>query len=248
MKKKIFKIIVGVSVFTLLICVTSVGALGNGIEMQKTINFMNNNNIELNYSNKITSSDSEDIAIYKDSNSSQYFYKNGDLVAYINNESNSNLELMTLNSNPETNLERYITTAKNYANSFLINENATIDDYVLTDYTYLEATKEYSYVFLKIIDGYLVNDGIMISLNENGNLLTYSGAYQGIYDNYKNIDIDENSVSEFVEDSMNLLTSNEYQIEKEYINFVNNSLVLQIGIKIIHNDASVSTETLYYPL
>ena len=41
---------------------------------------------------------------------------------------------------------------------------------------------------------------------------------------------------------------NQVKIDTQYINFVDNKLVLQIGIEILHDDGLYSTRTLYYEL
>ena len=245
-----------VAVFLLLIVlvgisISTVSALDKNVEMKKNIDFLGNNGVNLTYSRIIDVENGEDLVIYIDSKKNEYFFKENDLVAFIKNE-NMTQDFKTMTDkfivNNKIKVETYVNKVETYLRYFVIEKKTSYNDYELVDAEYLEATNEFSYIFLKKIDGYFVNDGIVISLDAYGNLLTYAGAHQGIYDNYKNINIDKLDVAEFVSKSMESSKNIDYKIDTQYINFVDNKLVLQIGIEILHDDGLYSTRTLYYEL
>ncbi|MBQ6817039.1 MAG: hypothetical protein IJO27_01260 [Bacilli bacterium] len=251
MKKKIFKTLTFIGIATLF--VTTVSAIDNSLELKKDISFLESK-IEINYKENL-GTENGSLLVYSDKEKNEFIYKDGDLVAYIANDSIlSTTQKNSLDNKIDVNkkLIELETKASNYAKQLINAKKTSFDSYVLYDSAYLEATGEYSYTYLKMFDGILVNDGIMISINADGELITFSGAFQGKFDNYKNLKVDTVAVEKFIKDEMTKYFGTdkkcEYSVDKQYINYVNDELVLQIGINIIHEDGLQSTEVLNYKL
>lgn len=258
MKKKYLKYIISAVFFVFFVTGIVNASIGN-IETEKTISFINNDNLMIEYSRKYVTSDKKEILIYEDEENNEYFYKKGNLVAYVRNETlvddsvesvvHNSYNAMEISNVPEENIEYFENIANDYLNTLITKKSrSSSSNYELIDATYLDATKEYSYIYSKKIGNYIVNDGILISVDKNGDLVSYSGAQQGLYDNYYNITIDEQDVSDFIEESMIENNITNYEINTQFINFVDNKLVLQTGITIINDNNILSSMFIYYEL
>jgi len=254
--KKNRRIIFIISICILLVFVTTVSAIDNGIESEKTIHFLNNS-VSLELDSVSEAVDDDDLVlIYNDDDENQYFFRNNDLVGYINNSASSQLNIMSTNSlslsesDIQLNLENYKSTVLSLVSDFIDSNATCLDDYELYNYEYLEATEEYSYTFLKKIAGYWTNDGIIVSVDHNGNLKTFASSFLGLFDNYNNIVIDESDLNDFIEDEMDSVLDSDFQyyVDSEFLNFIDNKLVLQILITIVYPNGTMSTQTLAYEL
>ena len=224
--------------------------INNVLIKNKKINFLDKNNIEVEINSANKNSFGDELLTYQDDNKNDYIFKNDVLVGYVNNNNSKDDNIITVvNMNTiNSNLNNYSQIASKYLTS-LLNENITnIKDYTLIDAKYLESTDEYSYVFGKKLNGYLVNDGIIISINSDKELVSFSAAQQGLFDKYNEIQIDDIKVSNFIEKEMSIEKEQniEYTIDKQFLNIVDNKLVLQIGMTLNHNNKYYSTKTLYY--
>ena len=136
----------------------------------------------------------------------------------------------------------------NLAENIIDSDYTMLNDYELTKTNIVESYGEINYVFTKEIDGYQVNDSITISLDMNGDLVSFVANRQGLFDNYKNITIDDNDVLDFIDDEINTNYSGvDYVIENQIIDFVNNQLVLANYIRLEYPNY-ISSTILYYDL
>lgn len=194
---------------------------------------------------KITSAN-KTFNYYADDNNNEYIYDGNTMVGYINNNNdplaNKNQSYSTMSN---TNILSKKSTAEDYLNDILERSNNNLSNYELIESSYSDATDEFIYLYGKRINGYLVNDSIIISINSKNELVSYIAPQQGLYDRYTDLRIDKNDVNEYIAESMKDIEI-PYAIDREFINLKDGNLVLQIGIKLIHTDGSLSTTTLYY--
>ena len=252
-----------VLIVALCIGVVTVNALNN--DNSKLVSFLDNKNITVNYKEKMKINTGTSLNGYLDKDKNEYYYDGNDLVVYIKNTDNY---VITKNSSDTLEvkvekIEDYKTNAINYASKLMKKEtssnnistssnslNEVLSKYELTTSNYIEDYNEYSYTFTKKIGKYLVNDGIMIGLDDNGELTSFVGTQQGLYDGLTDLRIDENEVEKFINETMKTQYSNyiSYKIDNEFINFIDKKFVLQINIEMSHSDNTYSTTTLYYDL
>ena len=83
MKKKIFKTLTFIGIATLF--VTTVSAIDNSLELKKDISFLESK-IEINYKENL-GTENGSLLVYSDKEKNEFIYKDGDLVAYIANDS-----------------------------------------------------------------------------------------------------------------------------------------------------------------
>lgn len=249
-------------IITLCIGVVTVNALNNN-DNSKTISFLSNKDMTINYKGKMKINTGANLSEYMDNNKNEYYYDGDDLVVYIKNPVNAYVSKKSSDS-IETKIERieeYKSKAINYASKLMKKEkksnsavtlsNEVLSKYELTTSNYIEDYNEYSYTFTKKIGKYLVNDGIMIGLDENGDITSFVGTQQGIYDELTDLEIDDKEVKNFVDEQMKLQYGGKYinyRIDREFINFVDQNFVLQINIEMLHSDDTYSTTILYYNL
>lgn len=204
------------------------------------------------------------LKIYLDQDNSQYIYSDNKLVGFIKNmnlesqkaKSSQSANLMT-NSNINEKLEEYKSIAENIISDLvsfdgaakLMNNDSNAMNYILTKSDFQTGYEELTYNFAKMIDGYVTNDGITIALDTDGNLVSLNGMRQGMFDKYLDVKIDEQLVNEFVDESMSEIdypNMETYEVDYQFINIVNDELVLEIGISITLQDELKTSTILYY--
>lgn len=236
-------------------CVFSLGIIGVSASNEKntkTVTLFENQPISINLEKSIVKNNLHS-NIYKDEDENEYIYVDDKLVGFIKDREISsgtntinmqNVSQASANSIISANSQKVMNLAENIIDS----DYTMLNDYELTKTNIVESYGEINYVFTKEIDGYQVNDSITISLDMNGDLVSFVANRQGLFDNYKNITIDDNDVLDFIDDEINTNYSGvDYVIENQIIDFVNNQLVLANYIRLEYPNY-ISSTILYYDL
>lgn len=240
-------ILIGIGIFT-------VNAL-NGNDKIETVSLLNNDAILVKYS-KTENYENREMKIYLDDEENEYIFSNNKLTGFLKNvkiEEKEHSEIEKIMSNEDSKnemLEKYKEKALEIITNYT-KDKSILDRYDVTDSYYQEDYDELVYSFTKTIDGYVTNDSITISLDINGNLSSLSAPFQGLFDEYENVKIDRNEVDKFVKETMSSKNYNDvesYSVDYEFINIVNEKLVLEIGIKLEHETSGISTTVLYYEI
>lgn len=234
----------------------TVNALSNTKKVQS---LLTNKEISVTFS-KSKQASNKNYKIFLDDEDNQYIYNGDNLIGfYKDTELAKNASAKKVLSQTEINnkLETYKSVAAEKLN--IINsvnntsrELSAKSDYVMIDSYYHEGYNEYTYSYAKKIDGYITNDGVTVSVDENGELVSLAAPRQGLFDDYLNVQIDETKVAQFIEENMtsdNYPNMTEYEINYEYVSFnENNQLVLVIGIGMELNSGMRTTTILYYQI
>ena len=236
-------------------CIFSLGIIGVSASNEKntkTVTLFENQPISVNLEKSIVKNNLHS-NIYKDEDENEYIYVDDKLVGFIkdreiSSETNTinmqNVSQASANSIISSNSQKVMNLAENIIDS----DYTMLSDYELTKTNIVESYGEINYVFTKEIDGYQVNDSITISLDMNGDLVSFVANRQGLFDNYKNITIDDNDVLDFIDNEINTnYSSVDYVIENQIIDFVNNQLVLANYIRLEYPNY-ISSTILYYDL
>jgi len=235
-------------------------------QMGSILNSLSTNNFDLSKSKQMVSYDNtiknvmkidtmkttadKELGVFIDQNNNEYIYDGNELVAYINMNNNPNQNVTASYTNSQINNLTKINNEKTVKllKDILINGDVNLEDYKLIESSYVKETDEYTYLYGKTIDGYNTNDAILVSVNSNGELVSYSATQLGVYDKYNDIKIDKEKVADFVNNEMESVDDVTYSIDREFINIVDGKPVLQIGIRMVHENEAISTKELYYPL
>ena len=205
--------------------------------MQKKAIMDGENEIQLEYKQ---TKDNKDI--YVSSTKDEYIYKNNTLIGFIKNVKDD-INKTKLNSE----------AAQDIARTFLEEHFSDNQKYVLTTSNYISSYAEYSFIYNNKLNGIDTNDIIKINVNNDGEVVSFSNFNQGMFEQYKDIQID----MELVEKDVAELLKNKYgdnyvssKITYSFLNFVNDKLVLQIDVAIEVTDQLNTTilDTILYEL
>lgn len=243
----------------LVLCIgitTMVKANDNGKLMKQDVSIMSNDHIEVEYKKEI-STKYENLSVYEDSNNNQYYFdENNNLVGYYRKANTSKPYAMKA-SLKEAKTNEFKKKSAEIGKQLIMNNNAKkinntksdyLDKYELINYGYVESYNEYVYTYSKIIDGYNTNDSFTISLDQNGELMSFVSNRQSMLDNYDKIKIDKDDVKKFIENEMSNFEFVELAKPTYTIDFIDHKLTLQIFIGYKNNLGIWSSTILNYEL
>ena len=248
MKKFRTLIIAGTIVSLISYGIFSANALQSHKMIRSLSTFSESEEISVKLS-KIEKFDNKKFEIYEDTTQNKYIYLNNELVGYYRDSSNS-ITLKTTNDtthvaseNNENKIAEYRNLAEDITKKIINTEKTNISNYELTDSYFHESYNEYVYTYTKLIDEYFTNDSITVSLDTNGEISSLSAPRQGMFNKYNNVKIDKKAVSDFIEQEVNKFvaeksteeeltkdTFEDYTVNNEFINIVNDKLVLEIFV------------------
>jgi len=246
-------LILGVSIFVMGVGIFTVKAMnGNVNNNTKTINFIDNKEVSVEYLTTRSIANTGDLEIYLDDSKNEYVYSNNQLVGYLKNVDLSTKKVQE-NTKSVTSTKDLLQTYKSISDNLLtqiINSNSKRsvkqNEYEINYTHYRDDYREYVYTYTNKIGGYNTNDSITISLDENGELSSFNATRQGMFDQYENIKIDKNDVNTFIENSMVEFlngTTDTYDVYQQLINFNNGKLVLEIVVEIFHENSEYAYNT-----
>lgn len=198
--------------------VANTDTVKTGIETKTIIN--NNETIQLSYQETKNNKD-----IYVSAEEDEYIYSNDQLVGFIKNIDVNNINTTKLES----------TVAQRIATSFLEENLSNPQDYELTSNNYITSYAEYTFVFMNKLNGYNTNDIIRINVDNSGDVVSFSKFNYNVFEQYKDITIDMDTIEETVTNTIKNKYGNDYvdsEITYSFLNIVNNKLVLQLEVSI----------------
>ncbi len=254
--------LIAISLISIMFCIGIYSVNAFNRTMTTKTSFLNEKDISIKFDESFNIN-GEIMSKYIDKNKNEYILNSNEkLTGYYKNIEIDDLYLSTADEKVrQFNLKAddYIDVSKNILKSVLFApdenniknnniNNTSLEEYSLISSGYIESYKEFYYTYAKKINGYVANDTIMINLNVNGEVTSFISYQQGKFDDYRNIVINKNEVSEFVKTKMleNYNCQN-YTIENEIIDFKDNELVLAISVGFRDNIGSTS-DILYYKL
>lgn len=226
----------------------------------KTISFYNEEKIELTHYKKMNVSGNTS-SIYKDSKDNQYIYNSNDkLVGYIKERA------ITKDNNDKQKLKKNKVSSESIASDFSANndlkskinefvksiidtEKTSFDKYELTKIDYVESYDEINYVYTKHIDRYKVNDSITVSVDLNGDIVSFVANRQGMFDNLTEININEAELNNHILMEIEKeFEYTDYEIFSQLIDHVDGEIVLSNYIKIVLEDGTSNSTIVYYKI
>lgn len=255
MKNKL-KIFLLVALF--VVGISAVGAMNK--QDTKTVNFLNQEKIQLTHYKTVSASGTTS-KIYKDSNDNQYIYNsNNNLVGYlkertITKENNEMLKL-TINKISSDSIVNSFSTNNDlkskineFVKSIINTEKTSFDKYELTKIDYVESYNEINFVYTKHIDGYKVNDSITVSVDLNGEVVSFVANRQGMFDNLTEININETELNDYILAEIEKeFKYADYEIFSQLIDNVDGKIVLANYIKIVLEDGTSTSTIVYYEI
>lgn len=193
----------------------------------KTVKLYNSDLAEINYLRKENMGDLA-IDIYTDYNNNEYLYMDDDLVGFIKYDKVDVIKNEISEDSKKEKLEKYKSIASEIANYFIDNDKTTFEKYTLSNAKYIDSYGELSYTYVKRIDGYDTLDAIKVSLDQNGNLVSFIANRQGIFNKYDEIKIDKQEVEKYITKEMNQRSIKKYEVQQEFISILKNKPVLEI--------------------
>lgn len=184
-----------------------------------------------------------DIVICEDKEHTKYLLKNGYPVGFIK-EFNPD-EIIKQVGNKEFSSKQAYEIAKEYCQDNIEN----FEQYILIENEYNEKYKQYDIEFNKKIGKYKTTDSIFISVKTDYTITLFIALNQTEFDEYKNIEIDNIKVSNFIENELNNRYKddlNKYEEQYKTLKIVDDKLVLECSIKIWLNNASPFIDTINY--
>lgn len=226
--KKVKFIIVGM--LTLVVFSGTVFALNSSAsEMNtKVINFMNKD-VELKLTQHNNATKIGKMNVYKDEELNQYILKGEKLVGYFKEKE---INPTTRKAKSEFSKLNGREIADNFVKSIIDYEATIFEKYKFDKVDYVESYNEYNYTYSKYINGILTNDGITISLDENGNLMSYSAPRQGLFDNL-DTPVTKNDIEIYIDEYMNKNFKDvDYKIDSLVIDYINKKYVVDCYIEV----------------
>lgn len=245
------------------LCVVGVSVV-NALNKQetKTINFLNQKKIELTYYKTLDNTrGTYSATIYKDSNDNQYIYNSNDkLVGYlkertITKENNETLKLSTskisfdsITSSFSANKDLKL-KINEFVKSIIDTEKTSFNKYKLEKIDYVESYNEINFVYTKHIDGYKVNDSITVSVDINGEIVSFVANRQGMFDNLTDININGAELNDYILNSVGEeFEYTDYEVFSQLIDNVDGKIVLANYVKIILEDGTSTSTIVYYEI
>lgn len=184
-----------------------------------------------------------DVEVYTDEENTEYLLKDERLVGFIKKIEPSEIaiKMNSIGINKQHAYEIANTYCKSNINNF--------EQYVFVENKYIDSYKEYNIVFNKKIGEYQTMDLILIAVNKHGEITAFAAPNQGEFDKYRNIEVDNIKVSEFIENELNNkygVSLKNYIEQEKILKIIDNKLVLECSIKIALISGVEFLDTTYY--
>lgn len=192
MKRNIIFIIILTTIILITSGVTfSVKALNietvNDKKKIKHIDMFNNEKI-INYSYTY-----DNIDVYVDEQKTEYLIKNDEILGFIKKASKVKIQKNSVITKEQ---------AMDCIRIFIENRISNFGNYTLVTEDYNENYGEFSFVFSRKILGYNTMDIIFIAVDKEGKVNAFYTSNMGEFEKYNNIEIDEENISNFVNQSI----------------------------------------------
>ena len=177
--------------------------------------------------------------IYLDQYGNRYYIltDNGKLIKYVNKSNDKTVELLIDESQ-----------ALLISNSFVKN---IIGEEMLNDYSINEEISvmfnQYWISYTRYIHGYLTSDVIIVCVDYNGDISSYTGNYYSLYDNIQNYDLNRKKIEQAEEslvDSITCLRFDNLEIVSKEL-FVNEDGKLFLGLYTVYGKDSNYSNVFY---
>ena len=140
-------------------------------------------------------------------------------------------------------------TWNEFVKSIINTEKTSFDKYELTKIDYVESYNEINFVYTKHIDGYKVNDSITVSVDLNGEVVSFVANRQGMFDNLTEININETELNDYILAEIEKeFKYTDYEIFSQLIDNVDGKIVLANYIKIVLEDGTSTSTIVYYEI
>ena len=239
MKRNIIFIIILTTIILITSGVTfSVKALNietvNDKKKIKNIDMFNNEKI-INYSYTY-----DNIDVYVDEQKTEYLIKNDEILGFIKKASKVKIQKNSVITKEQ---------AMDCIRIFIENRISNFGNYTLVTEDYNENYGEFSFVFSRKILGYNTMDIIFIAVDKEGKVNAFYTSNMGEFEKYNNIEIDEENISNFVNQSITDRYSEQVQsicelgrtLKKE-----DGRLFLEIIVELSLKDGKNIAESLIY--
>lgn len=239
MKRNIIFIIILTTIILITSGVTfSVKALNietvNDKKKIKHIDMFNNDKI-INYSYTY-----DNIDVYVDEQKTEYLIKNDEILGFIKKASKVKIQKNSVITKEQ---------AMDCIRIFIENRISNFGNYTLVTEDYNENYGEFSFVFSRKILGYNTMDIIFIAVDKEGKVNAFYTSNMGEFEKYNNIEIDEENISNFVNQSITDRYSEQVQsicelrrtLKKE-----DGRLFLEIIVELSLKDGKNIAESLIY--
>lgn len=198
---------------------------------------INNTSILLHYINDVINKSGKKVEVYTDSQFNQWILENDKVVGYKKNK----------NYNVPISIEDF---SEKYGISYLktipvISENVNLDNYTLDSIGYSNDCGEATYTFSRYINDLKTNDGVYITLNEDGSLASYSAPRQGLFDNLIT-DVTAEDVEKYIDSEIKRIYNiSDYTINYMYIDYSDSKYYVYSTIGLQYDTYRTSVEVIF---
>lgn len=236
--KKNLLFCVSICIFVILSIFTTINVNALVISNKNNIEItVNNNVVDLKYKKEVNRTKQEKILAYEDSNKNEYAIINNEVVGFFQSKHYSNEYAKKNMFNKSS--ESVINNSKELLSLY---SNIDLDDYILTETNYSNTYRETSFNYSKYINDIKTNDGVIVSINDDGTLASFLAPRQGLFDNLKT-SVTKSKVENFIKDVMSKKYSGvDYEISYMTIDYQEEKYVVDslIVIKYINYNETIN--------
>lgn len=184
----------------------------------------------------------DNIDVYVDTQQTEYLVKDNTTLGFIKKLQSSNVSRSAIITQQQA-----LTIGQQFINSKISNFN----NYTLSSADYNNDYGEYSFIFTKKLLNYDTMDLIFVAISSSGSINAFYAVNSGEFDNYNNITLNENDITNFINQEIN----SKYYNQVEEINELgrtfkkdNNELILEIIVEVSLENGTIVGESLTYYL
>ena len=184
----------------------------------------------------------DNIDVYVDTQQTEYLVKDNATLGFIKKLQSSNVSRSAIITQQQA-----LTIGQQFINSKISNFN----NYTLSSADYNNDYGEYSFIFTKKLLNYDTMDLIFVAISSSGSINAFYAVNSGEFDNYNNITLNENDITNFINQEIN----SKYYNQVEEINELgrtfkkdNNELILEIIVEVSLENGTIVGESLTYYL
>ena len=217
----------------------SLSASAAKIDIQyKTVLSLNGSEKELKYIKTYEKIKDDYLTIYSDDSNDEYLLKDNKIVGYLQDKEIDEIEQLSGIENKK--IYRSVDDIKKDPMLSGIDFN----NYSFDGTKYIDSYKETLYTFSKYINGIKTNDGIYVSINDDGSVSAFGATRQHLFDNLIT-SVTKEDVENYIANEIKKYNASSYDIESMIINYVDEKYVVECLIGLDYEDYR-DTATLYY--
>jgi len=200
----------------------------------RQINFMDKD-VELKLDTKNIASKLDDISVYTDLENNEYVFKDGVMVGFLKERDLSKIKSTKTSHSYASEEKKEINklNVDNFVKSIINEDITSFDEYKFEGVKYIYDYDEIDYTYTKYIDGIRTNDSIVVSLDSEGQVVSYIANRQGIFNNLKLLE-EEEKIDKYIlhQVESNYRNATSYKIENKLIDFIDGRYVISYDVEL----------------